>query len=288
MKIIDVEQGSEAWLSWRKTVITATDCPAILGSSPWSTAYKCWQRKLGHLPAQKSNDAMERGRKLEPVIRERFIKKYGINMKPAVVESSEYEFLGASLDGLSECGRYILEVKTGGSSFYKMAKDGNIPQDHLDQMQHQLLVTGAEKCYYQVGHEDEENDAVIEVYPDKQFVKEFLPKAREFWKCVAFNEPPPMQDSDYKDMSNDSDWQRLSHEYRAINEQIKSLEEVKEAYRKELLNLCGDQSCLGGGIKVMKTIVRGRVAYDEIPEIKGVDLDKYRKGSSTTWKILVA
>jgi len=288
MKIINLEQGSEEWLSWRKTVITATDCPAILGSSPWATAYKCWQKKLGLIPEQKTNDAMERGKRLEPVIRDRFIKKYGLNMTPIVVESSEYDFLGASLDGLSDCGKYILEVKTGGNNLYKMAQDGVVPQYYLDQMQHQLLVTGAEKCFYQVGSEDAEKDIVIEVFPHPDFAKNFIPVARAFLKCIAFNEPPALQDSDYKDMSDEPKWKGFANEYRKLNEQIKNLEEVKESYRKELLKLCGDQNCLGDGIKVMKTTVRGRVAYDEIPEIKGIDLDKYRKGSTTTWKIMVA
>lgn len=288
MKKIDLEQGSEKWLSWRKTVITATDCPAILGSSPWSTGYKCWQKKMGMIEEQKSNDAMERGKRLEPIIRERFIKKYGMDMVPFVVESSEYDFLGASLDGLSECGRYLLEIKTGGYKLHKMAQDGIVPEYYMHQMQHQLLVTGAEKCFYKVGHEDETKDIVIEVLPDPEFKSEFLPKAREFWRCVAFSEPPVLQDSDYKDMSEDADWKGLARAYLKLNEHLKKMEELKENYRKELLKLCGDQSCLGEGIKVMKTIVKGRVSYDEIPEIKGVDLDKYRKSSTTTWKILIA
>lgn len=288
MKVIDLEQRSEEWLSWRKTVITATDCPAILGSSPWSTAYKCWQKKLGLVPEQPTNDAMERGKKLEPIIRDRFIEKYGINMTPIVVESSEYSFLGASLDGLSDCGRFVLEVKTGGHNLYKMALEGTIPQYYMDQMQHQLLVTEAEMCYYKVGHEDADKEHVIEVFVDIGFKDRFLPKAREFLKCIAFNEPPVLQDSDYKDMSDEPQWKGFATEYRKLNEQIKNLEEIKESYRKELLKLCKDSNCAGEGIKVMKTTVRGRVAYDEIPEIKGIDLDKYRKSSTTTWKIMVA
>lgn len=288
MKIINLEQGSPEWLSWRKTVITATDCPAILGSSPWSTAYKCWQRKLDLIPEQKSNDAMERGKSLEPVIRDRFIKKFGITMTPVVVESSEYSFLGASLDGLSDCGKYILEIKTGGYKLYKMAQDGIVPQYYMDQMQHQLLVTRADKCFYQVGSEDEDKDIVIEVFPDPSFENNFIPFARAFLRCVAFRETPELQDSDYKDMSDEPKWKECATEYRKINEQIKTLEEVKENYRKELLKLCEDQNCSGVGIKVLKTTVRGRVAYDDIPEIKDVDLDKYRKGTTTMWKIMVA
>ena len=272
----------------RKTVITATDCPAILGSSPWSTAYKCWQKKLCLIDEEKSNEAMERGKNLEPIIRDRFIQKYGINMTPIVVQSSEYDFLGASLDGLSDCGRYLLEIKTGGNTLYKQALEGTIPQYYMDQMQHQLLVTGAEICFYKVGHEDEEKEHVIEVYRDIGFKDRFLPKAREFLKCVAMNDPPTLQDSDYKNMSEEPAWKGLATEYRKLAEQIKNLEEVKESYRRELLKLCKDQNCIGDGVKVMKTVMRGRIDYDSIPELTGIDLEKYRKNATTTWKILVA
>ena len=284
MKKIEVQQGSKEWLSWRKTVITATDCPAILGSSPWLTAYQCWQRKLGLIEEQKSNEAMERGKRLEPEARNQFIERYGIPMEPMVVESSEFDFLGASLDGISTLGNYILEIKCGGSKLHNMALQGIIPDYYMDQMQHQLLVTRAEKCFYY--SYDGNNGICIEVLPDPDFIHRFMPKAREFWKRIAFFEPPLLQNADYKDMSNQDSWKNYAIEYKTICEQIKNLEEVKENYRKEILNLCGDQNCIGQGIKVIKTITKGRVNYDAIPEIKHIDLDKYRKNSTSSWRIL--
>ena len=47
--MIELEQGSPEWLSWRRTVITATDASVIMGNNPWETPYSCWQRKLGLL-----------------------------------------------------------------------------------------------------------------------------------------------------------------------------------------------------------------------------------------------
>ena len=208
-------------------------------------------------------------------------------MKPLVVESTEFEFLGASLDGLSDCGKYILEIKTGGYKLLQMAKDGVIPNYYMDQMQHQLLVTRADKCFYKVTHEEEEKELVIEVLPDPEFVNRFMPKAREFWRCVAFDEQPALVTSDYKDMSEEPLWRINAEHYKKICEEIKILEEVKENYRKQLLQLCKDQNCVGEGIKVMKTVMRGRIAYDEIPQIKDIDLDAYRKGSTTSWKVFI-
>ena len=190
MKIIDLKQGSEEWLFWRKTVITATDCPAILGTSKYCSEFKCWQKKLDLVKEDPSNHFMDRGRDLEPIGRDRFIQKYGINMTPACVESSKYEFLGASLDGISDCHKYILEIKSGGEKLYNTAKEGLIPPDHMHQMQHQLLVTGAEKCFYKVTHEEEDYEIVIDVYPDFNFETNFLPQARAFWRCVALHEEP--------------------------------------------------------------------------------------------------
>jgi putative phage-type endonuclease len=285
MKIIELEQGSPEWLSWRKTVITATDCPAILGSSPWSTVYKCWQRKLGLIEEQKSNEAMERGKRLEPEARAQFIERYNIDMVPAVVESTEFDFLGASLDGISTLGDSILEIKCGSSKLHDMALRGEIPAYYMDQMQHQLLVTDAAMCFY---YSYNGNDGIcIEVLPDPTFKETFMPKARDFWRCVAFAEAPALQPSDYKDMSEEPSWGSFAKEYSNLCSQIRVLEDIKEGYRKKLITLCGDENCTGGGIKVMKTVVRGRVDYDVIPEIQGVNLEKYRKQSSSSWRILV-
>lgn len=286
MKIIELEQGSSEWLNWRKTVITATDASIILGNNPWETPYMCWQKKIGLLAEKKTNEAMERGKRLEPEARAQFVERYGISMETVVVESTQFDFLGASLDGLSECGKYVLEVKCGGAKLQNMAERGEIPQYYKDQVQHQLFVTGAEKAFY---YSYNGTDGIcIEVLPDPEYKTKFMPKARAFWKCVAFSEPPELQDSDYKDMSENPAWRSLALQYRKLCEQIKNLEEVKDIHRRYLLELCRDQNCLGDGIKVMKTTVKGRIAYDDIPEMKEVDLDKYRKESTTIWKVLIS
>lgn len=288
MKIINVEQGSPEWLAWRKTVITATECPVIMGLSPWSTPYKCWQKKLGLIEDEKTNEAMERGKRLEPYIRDRFILKSGIKMLPTVVESSEYPFLGASLDGMSATGEYIMEVKTGGEKLYLMALEGKMPEEYRLQIQKQLLVTRAKLCYYVVGSEDPDKDVVIEVLPDPDFEAMYLPVAREIWRCIALCESPPLQKKDYRNMDEDSLWYAFSNEYRKACERIKVEEEIKQSYRKELIKLCNNQNCEGGGIEIRKTISKGRVAYDNIPELEGVDLDKYRKSPITSWTITLS
>lgn len=285
MKVINVEQGTKEWLNWRKTVITATDCPAILGNSPWQTPYKCWQRKLGLVEEQASNEAMERGKRLEPEARALFIQQTGIEMTPVVVESSEYPFLGASLDGISALGVSLLEIKCGGEKLHSMAAHNIIPDYYLDQMQHQMFVTGAELCYYY--SYDGKNGICIEVPRDATFEERFMPKARAFWKGIAFFEPPPLVQKDYRDMNDSLEWAEYARMYQEVDANIKAMEEKKDYLRKKLIHLCADQSSQGGGVKVIKTMMKGRIDYDNIPEIKMVDLDKYRKESTSQWKLMI-
>ena len=286
MKIIKTEQGSEEWLNWRKTVITATDCPAILGSSPYQTAHKCWQRKLGLVEPQKTSAIMERGKALEPIARAQFEVDFGIKMIPEVVESTEHPFLGASLDGISPCGQYILEIKTGGDKQCAVAELGEIPDHYMHQMQHQLLVTGAKLCYYYFF--DGSRGICLEVEPDPQFVAMFLPIARDFWRKIAFFEAPQLTERDYKDMNDDKSWNEYADMYLEVDAQLKGLEDKKDFLRKKLIELAGEHNCQSKALKVMKIITRGRVDYEQVPELKTVDLDKYRKGTSVSWKIVAA
>ena len=283
MKLVNLDQGSKEWLDWRRGFLTASDAAAVMSCSPWETPYKCWQRKLGLIEEKKSNNAMEEGKRLEPIARSKFNQETGFDMVPVVVESSEITFLGASLDGM--CGNAILEIKCGGSNLHDMARKGIIPDYYLCQMQHQLIVTRAEKCFYYSYYKDE--GIMLEVLPDPEFEAKYLSKAKDFWKRIACFEPPSLEPSDYKDMNDSLPWKEYVSMYEEVDAKIKSLEDKKDYIRKELIKLCEDQSSQGSGLKIMKIITKGRIVYDEIPEIQSVDLEKYRKASVTSWKFMV-
>lgn len=287
MHKVELEQGSDAWLNWRKSLLTATDAPMLLGASPYVTPYKGWQRKIGKVEEQKETEAMRRGKRDEPIAREWFNQEYGIDMQPCCIQSDTYNFIGASLDGISPCGKYILEIKSNGDQYHFGLQSGGLPDFHLMQMQHQLLSTDntAEMGFYLSYNKGEK--IVKEVYPDKKWMAEYLPKAKEFWRKIVFFEAPEIGNKDYRDMSFEPKWTSLASDYRKLCEQIKSLEEAKENYRKELFILCGDDSCMGGGIKILKKISKGRVDYDAIPELNDVDMEKYRKPSSSSWMVTI-
>jgi predicted phage-related endonuclease len=49
MSVVDVEQGSAAWLTERRKGITASDSGVVCGVSPYSTARALWQLKSGRV-----------------------------------------------------------------------------------------------------------------------------------------------------------------------------------------------------------------------------------------------
>ncbi len=280
MRKVDFEQGSEDWLNWRKGLLTATDAAMLLGASPYVTPYKGWQRKTGQAPEQVVNSAMQRGQRDEPIARSIFNREYGINMTPCCIESEKYNFLGASLDGMSECETSILEIKSQRPVNF-------VPEFHMFQIQHQMLCSdGKVKQTYYVSHWEGEN-ITFTVLPDEEWMKNYIPKAQEFWKSVLLLEPPALSCKDYKDMTGAVNWDGYASEYKNLCAQIKVLEELKDSYKKELINLCGDDSCSGNGIKVLKKMVKGRVDYEKIPELSNVDFDKYRKPASFSWTIML-
>lgn len=286
MRKVPLDQGSDQWLKWRQGLLTATDAPMLLGLSPYVTPYKGWQRKLGLIPEQQETEPMRRGKRDEPIAREWFIKEYGIDMEPCCVESDELNFIGASLDGLSPCGRYILEIKSNGDQYHFGLNSGP-PEFHYCQMQHQYLSCDKipEMCFYLSWNKN--GPKVLETKIDKSWAEDYIPKAREFWRKVVFFEAPEMTNKDYRDMSFVASWKVCAEEYRKACEEIKKLEEIKEKYRHELINLSGEESAFGQGIKVIKKTVKGRIDYDSIPELSSVNVEKYRKSPAMSWTILL-
>ncbi len=286
MRKVDFDQGSQEWLTWRRGLLTATDAPMLMGASPYVTPYRGWLRKIGLAPEQQETEAMRRGKRDEPIARDWFNKEYGLEMEPCCIESDTYNFIGASLDGLSKCGRYILEIKSNGDQYHFGLKAG-LPEFHMMQMQHQFLSADKipEMGFYLSWNKS--GPIVKEVKIEHEWLEDYLPKAREFWRRVVMFEAPDMTNKDYIDMSQKTHWNSYANEYRKACEQIKILEEIKESYRKELIKICGEDSGFGCGIKVLRKTIKGRIDYDSIPELSMINVEKYRKTSSFSWTIML-
>lgn len=285
MKIIDLVQGSNEWLEWRKGIITATDAASIMGENPWCSAYKCWQRKLGLIPEEKENHFMRRGKEDEPIAREMFMQETGIEVFPACIQSEYNDVMGASLDGLSIDHKCIVEIKS--QSFDKIIN--GVPKHHYHQIQHQLLCTDGivEKCFY-VSYWGG-NIKILEVVVNPFWINEYLKKMNEFFNNILYKTPPAMVKGDYE-ANTDIDFSIVSTEYREIDRQIKELTIKKERLKEALIDLSHGKNIEGYGVKIFKKISKGRIDYAEAIEVLNIrddQLEPFRKPDSESWCVLV-
>lgn len=287
MKIIDCIQGSAEWLALRRSKITATDCAAILGKSKYKSPHMVWLDKMGKSKAF-DNEAMKRGRELEPEARAYYNQKLGRNYQPAVVLSDENPWQMASLDGWDEEHKEVLEIKCPGESVFREAQAGNFSQDYVWQCLHQLSIDPTIRqvnlgFYYKAQDRVETTEACFG--RDDNELKDLVAKEWAFYKdyVLRFVEPP-LGSLDYQ-QRDDEEWERLCQQWKIIKQDLKDLEDDEKMIREQLISLAGDQSCRGAGIQLTKYTRQGNVEYAKIPELKGVDLSPYRKPTIDAWRL---
>lgn len=287
MKRIELEQGSKEWLETRKLHIGGSDAPIIMGESPFKTTMQLWEEKVGIKTNNYVSSAMSRGISMEPVARQDIERITGIKFTPVVLFHPTNKFMMCSLDGLSEDGKVILEVKCPNPNGpdHAEAIKGNIPKKYKAQPQHCLecVKTAEVVLYYSF---DGERGHIVEAYRDQEYINNMIEKEKEFYRCMQQYVPPSFHLDDYVQME-DPRWRSIYNLYAAekkIGEESKTREEM---YKKQLIELSGGLNAIGDGIKLSKIVRKGIVDYDTIlkqHEIY-VDLDQFRKPSTESWRI---
>ena len=273
-------QRSPEWIAWKKTKISGTDSAKILNLNPWASALSLWEEKLNLKESQKINSSMQRGIDLEPIALQLFNEITDNDFEPIVVEHPKEKWAIASLDGMNSKNE-ILEIKANGQKNHQLALDGIIPDYYLCQIQHCLWVSGADIAYY--FSYTPESQKIIEVKPDLEFIKMMVNKEREFFLNLQNFTPPPATDKDFV-KRDDDDWYKHTEIWKDTKRQIKLLEAKEEALRHELIAMCDGQSCQGNGLRISKTITKGRVDFSKIEVLKEIDLEQYRGKNITSFR----
>jgi len=180
--IVNLQQNTPAWLEWRNQGIGASDAPAIMGENPWkSVDYLLREKCTGKV--YDPNAAMARGAGLEPEARKCYERKFGIRIAAACLQSTRYEWLRASVDGLAADGSTVVEIKCGESVYRKSAATREVPDYYFGQLQHILAVTGLHEidfwCYL-----PSRPEVHIAVARDDSYIKRLLEAEHAFWQRV--------------------------------------------------------------------------------------------------------
>ena len=181
--IVDLEQGTTEWLEWRHKGIGASDAPTIMGESHFNSAAQLLVEKRGPLRPNRQSPAMALGVQLEPEARKRYVARTGRDVRPACLQSSRYEWLRASLDGISVDHDAVVEIKCGNSAYRTTWQTRSAPAHYYGQLQHILAVTGLNSidfwCYW-----PGQPELLVPVKRSDEYIERLLKRELEFWNIV--------------------------------------------------------------------------------------------------------
>jgi putative phage-type endonuclease len=179
-QVVDIQQRTAAWHAWRDQGLGASDAPAILGENPWKSRDQLLLEKLRKVRVP-ANEAMARGAALEPEARTHYEMTTGISVRPVCLQSTKYCWLLASVDGLSNDGNSVVEIKCGYSVYKYAASARQVPKYYFGQVQHILAVTDLSElafwCYLPgrpVVH--------LRVERDDHYIAKLLRIEQRFWE----------------------------------------------------------------------------------------------------------
>lgn len=185
------------WLAARRRGLGGSDASTVVGLNHNSSRYALWLDKTGRGTERDDNDAMEWGRRQEPVIRQWFTDTTGIRVRRAgLMQSKTHPFQLVSLDGMAGDGG-ICEWKTTSwrTEDAEVWQDGDVP-DHAElQVQHGMAVTGRSHAHCVVLIDGRK--PLHRVIPrDDKLIAELVEIERAFWAdYVLADVEPPLDDS---------------------------------------------------------------------------------------------
>lgn len=255
----------------QKAGVGSTDAAAILGFSPWATAFEVWERKLGLAPIRQPSLPMWLGKRLETIIADLYVireQEAGRDTKLRYESDRQYRRRGepwqvTHLDfRVRGNPRHIVEIKTDHK------KDGwgepgsaDVPVHYWMQVQHQLAVVGGDVAEIAVLFGLRGFD-VFRVPRDDDFIDKLTEAEREFWfTYVVTGKQPPIDhsesarkflnrrhpDDDGLILPATPEQAELVDRYRMAEQNVKQAEQERDRLKNRLIEAIGDHAGLRGG-----------------------------------------
>jgi predicted phage-related endonuclease len=185
--------NKEGWQAERKRHVQATDSIHIAEGR----LLKVYSDKVAPEPPPPSSERQLMGLELQPFVAEFFARKFDAIIQHwpefTIATSLEHPWLGATPDFLCQMedrpGWGVGDCKTW-SEFDRRSWAEGVPLAIQVQVQHQMLVTGAEwavvPCLFGC-----HSVSVTAVDRDNAFLAALIPVLRDFWTLVELRQAPP-------------------------------------------------------------------------------------------------
>ncbi|APZ42513.1 YqaJ viral recombinase family protein [Acidihalobacter ferrooxydans] len=303
MKIVNLDQKSDAWLNWRQNGITATDSVVIQNKSPYKTRWRLWAEKTGKVAPDdlSKNPNVIRGVENEDKARQHYESLHDDMLLPVCAEYEANPLFKASFDGISKDG-FPVELKCPSSSVIsevlEKGEASEAYQLYWWQVQHQIMVAGADHgklCFYQLPDGDAPPQWVeFDVLRDDQAIESILQDGQNFWAMIEAKKPPPKdpERDEYapEDFTAITAWKESATQWleqhrrmKYLEDEIKTLKQTMGKEQEALIKLMGEFVRANAfGVQLTRFQVQGaidwsRVRQDLLPNVADEQLDAYRK-----------
>lgn len=222
----DAGDERQEWLESRQTGIGATDSPKILGLSRWGTSLTVYDEKVNPPTDRGMSLSAWLGLAVQRTVGELYTQATGNKLR---ADNRHHRMLGhphivCHLD-FRAVGKPSLLVECKTKAYMRgWGEDGSteIPADIWVQVQHEMMVTGAQLCHVAVlfGHH------TFRVYPiprDDDFIEKLIPKLDEWWRGHYEARVPPEPSGHPLDMD------RVRGEFPENTEPLKAATPEQEA-----------------------------------------------------------
>lgn len=171
----NLRQGTPEWDAFRMAHYGSSETAAMLGLSPHTSRTDLLDAKTSGLPEAVSKFTeeviFEKGHELEELARPIVEEIYGIDLYPVTCSRGK---LSASCDGLTIGGSPGWEHKQLNKTLAEWVRQDRLPDYYMVQVQHQLLVTSAEKWIFSTSNGTEESMLSMIVYPDEEWFNRII------------------------------------------------------------------------------------------------------------------
>ena len=151
MRTLNMFQGSNEWHAERSRRFTASEAPAMMGSSKYQSRDELLYQKatgIGREVTDAEQALFDRGHRAEAAARRIVEDMLGQDLYPVTAVSDEDDRLLASLDGCTIDEATLYEHKLWSEGLAAQVRARDLEPHYYWQLEQQLLVVGAEKVIF--------------------------------------------------------------------------------------------------------------------------------------------
>lgn len=293
------------WLEERRKGIGGSDVAAIMGLSPYKTAYQVYREKRKEVEGWHGNNVTDWGKRMEPAIRQWYSDTTGrvVRLPEKILYHQKHRYMLASLDGFTDDNRG-LEIKTSRNSRgWGEPGTNQIPDYYMLQVQHYMGVTGLPvfDVPVSIGGASPE---IYEVPADLELIGLIIAVEGAFWARVENGNPPdPVTYADAVQRFGTSATEgvviattkelEIIYELAERRDTIKRLQDEEESLKAKLIITLGEAGNIiaapDGKQLITYKLSKGRTVFDakaleaEVPDI----YRKYLKHSEPSRRFLL-